>query len=648
MSFPSSFVEELRNHLSVIDVIGRRLTWDQRKTNAAKGDYWACCPFHGEKTPSFHVDERKGFYYCFGCQAKGDMIGFTMQMDNLSFPEAVETLANFAGLTVPQQGPHAIEKEKKKTGLIEANEAAAAFFRLQFRTARAAEARSYLEQRGLNADTLKQFEIGWAPDSSTALQAHLKEKGFSLDTLIEAGLSAQPENGGNAYDRFRARIIYPIRNPRGQVIGFGGRSLDPNARAKYLNSPETPLFSKGKQLYNYGPARAGDSSLIVAEGYMDVIALAQAGFARTVAPLGTALTAEQMRLLWRAADEPVLALDGDEAGLRAAMRAIDTALPLLQAGKSLRFALLPGGNDPDDIIRSSGPAAMRKIIDDAEPLIEMLWRRETSGQQFDTPERRAALDQRLRAVLNMITDSGLRNHYGQSLKERRYHLFRPAKQNFYAATPYNKSNNRFSPAVSAGAKSSTLAHASMAEETHGMESALLLAVLRRPKLLEKREQSLSELKFHSSELDLIRNALLLAVMENAENDSVLDADNLRAVITEKIGNDPERILLQAPQIKIQSFTDISASDLLVEQRFDEILNRLTTRIIHKYEIAEAEQSLLQQDEAGLENTRLDERIRAAVIPLYQPDTQEEIADDSDFTDRLNNFLKEEIWVKHRK
>jgi DNA primase len=428
MSLPPGFLDELRSRVSISQVAGRKVIWDTRKSNQAKGDMWAPCPFHQEKTASFHVDDRKGFYYCFGCHAKGDAIGFVQETENVGFMEAIEILAREAGMQMPARDPQAAQRSDRNTELAKATEAAVAHFRLQLKTQAASEARAYLDRRGLDPATLDRFEIGFAPDAWQGLWDALKAKGFTDELLLEAGLAKPSQKGGKPYDTFRGRIMFPIRDPRGRCIGFGGRAMDPNDNAKYLNSPETPLFDKGRTLYNHGPAReaAGKGQpLIVAEGYMDVIALVRAGFEASVAPLGTAITEDQLRLLWRIADEPIIALDGDTAGLRAAMRLVDLALPMLEAGKTLRFCILPEGQDPDDLLKAKGPEAMRALLEGAEPLVRMLWRRETEGRVFDSPERRAALDRSLRQAISRIPDKGLMRHYGEALAELRRTLFRP-------------------------------------------------------------------------------------------------------------------------------------------------------------------------------------------------------------------------------
>ncbi len=427
MSLPPGFLDELRTRLTLSDVVGRKVMWDKRKSQPGKGDMWAPCPFHHEKTASFHVDDRKGFYYCFGCHAKGDALSFVQETENVGFMEAVEILAGEAGLQMPARDPRAQQKADRRTQLAEVMEMAVAHFRLMLKTGAGADARDYLARRGLDEAAQARWDIGFAPDLWQGLWDHLKGKGVEDELILGAGLAKPSNRGGKPYDTFRGRIMFPIRDARGRCIAFGGRAMDPNDNAKYLNSPETELFDKGRNLYNVGPARAASGKgqpLVVAEGYMDVIALAEAGFTSCVAPLGTAITEQQLHLMWRINPEPVIALDGDTAGLRAAMRVIDLALPLIEAGKGLRFAIMPEGLDPDDLIKAQGPQAMQSALDQAVPMVDLLWRRETEGKNFDSPERKAALDKDLREVISRITDPSIRAHYGQAIKDMRWELFR--------------------------------------------------------------------------------------------------------------------------------------------------------------------------------------------------------------------------------
>ncbi|WBU57781.1 DNA primase [Paracoccus sediminicola] len=426
MSISPAFLDELRNRVPVSRIVGRKVTWDLRRSNQAKGDWWAPCPFHGEKTASFHVDDRKGFYYCFGCHAKGDALTFLRESDGLDFIEAVKVIASEAGLPMPERDPAEAKRADRRSVLADAMEAATRHYRMQLGTSQGAGARDYLTRRGLEQAGIDRFELGFAPDMRQGLFHALREKGMADDVIVDAGLAARPDNGGAPYDRFRGRIIFPIRDARGRVIAFGGRAMDPNARAKYLNSPETALFDKGRNLYNIAAARSAvgkGAPLIVAEGYMDVIALVLAGFEGAVAPLGTAITEDQLRLMWRISPEPVIMLDGDAAGQRAARRLIDLALPMTGPGQALRFAVLPAGTDPDDLIRAHGAGAMQKVLEEARPLVDLLWEREVEGRDFDSPERRAALDASLRKAVGLIPDEATRNHYTAALRERRFALF---------------------------------------------------------------------------------------------------------------------------------------------------------------------------------------------------------------------------------
>ena len=506
MSLPPGFLDELRTRTSLSQVVGRKVTWDTRKSNQGKGDMWAPCPFHQEKTASFHVDDRKGFYYCFGCHAKGDAISFVRETENVGFMEAVEIIAREAGMPVPKRDPAAQVKADKRTQLAEVMEQAVQYFRLQLKTANAAAAREYLAGRGLSETVQDRWEIGFAPDARQGVFAHLTGKGVAADLVIDAGLAARPDDGRDPYDRFRGRIIFPIRDARGRAIALGGRAMEPNARAKYLNSPETELFDKGRSLYNLGPARqaAGKGApLVVAEGYMDVIALSEAGFEACVAPLGTAITESQLQMMWRVSSEPVIALDGDTAGLRAAMRLIDLALPLLEAGQSLRFALMPEGLDPDDLLKMQGKAAMQRLVDGAVPMVDLLWRREAEAGNFDSPERKAALDKNLRAAISKIKDGSIRQHYGEAIKQMRWELFSPKRD-----AP-GKGNWKKKPAaVQPSTKSSLLVNAGAGVEDHLREAVILATLVLNPQVLEQFESQLERLDFSTFEHRMLRDCLL--------------------------------------------------------------------------------------------------------------------------------------------
>src|SRR5229473_5330838 len=428
MAFPPGFLDELRNRISLSGLVSRRVKLVRRGREFA-----GLCPFHHEKTPSFYVVEDKSFFHCFGCGAHGDVVGFVMRADNLDFIEAVEKLAGEAGLAVPQATPQERERAQRQKTLLEATEAAAAFYEARLWAPVGGRARQYLDGRGLDPNTIRRFRLGWASDDRQALRRSLTAD-FPDALLIEAGLLRREAKEGEAFDYFRNRVMFPIGDRAGRVIAFGGRVLG-DGQPKYLNSPDTPLFEKGRVLYGWSAARAGAGrdaeaggpGAIVTEGYMDVIALHRAGFATAVAPLGTALTEFQLHELWRLAPEPILCFDGDAAGQRAALRAADRALPLLRPGMSLRFAALPAGEDPDTLIARYGAATMGEALAAARPLAEVIWAVERKSDALDTPERRAALEQRLEAKTRLIADRNVADKYRRFFRERLFAAFAPPR-----------------------------------------------------------------------------------------------------------------------------------------------------------------------------------------------------------------------------
>jgi DNA primase len=425
MRFPPQFLDELRARLPVSDVVGRRV-----KLKKAGREWKGLSPFNQEKTPSFTVNDQKGFFHDFSSGKHGDIFGFVMETEGLTFPEAVERLAGMAGLPVPKVSKEAEAREERRKTLHDVVELAAKFFEATLAARAGAKARGYLADRGIQPATQLKFRLGYASPERYALKEHLGAHGIPVPDMVEAGLLIAGEDVALPFDRFRDRLMFPIGDFRGRVIGFGGRALGEDAQAKYLNSPETPLFHKGASLYNGAAARAAahqGAQLIAVEGYVDVIAMVSAGFEATVAPLGTALTEEQLALLWRMADEPMLCFDGDKAGRRAAYRAVDLALPQLRPGKSLRFAVLPEGQDPDDLVRSGGREAVEEVLVGARPLADMLWLRETEDGRFDTPERRAALEARIGEVAGAIGEESVRRYYRQDLAERLKRLFAGAR-----------------------------------------------------------------------------------------------------------------------------------------------------------------------------------------------------------------------------
>ena len=533
MRFDDHFLDEIKSRLSVSQVVGRRVALKKKGR-----EYAGLSPFKIEKTPSFFVNDQKGFYHCFATGEHGNIFSFLMKTEGLSFPEAVERLAQEAGVPMPERSAYTRERDPEvqdqRKRLYALLESSAAFFRQQLMASSGSEARGYIERRGLKRETVAAFGLGFAPHGRSVLKEHLGKLGFTIPEMVTSGMLIGGEDIPVPYDRFRNRVMFPILDLKERVIAFGGRALEAGVSAKYLNSPETPLFHKGNILFNAARARPEahkSGHIIVVEGYMDVVALSEAGFTAAVAPLGTALTEEQVRLLWRLVPEPTLCFDGDGAGRKAAFRAIDTALPHLKPGFSLSFAFLPDGLDPDDLVRQRGAEAMTGILDAAKPLSDVLFSREATPQDLATPERRARLEQRLRTLTTQIADGHVRGHYERDIRDRLYQAMRAAKQ---GASQGGKGNTPGSPFQSkraggsgfarsgSGTKgvafpprpSDSLRNSSLAIGTTvtvpQREALLLRAFISHPWLIEEKAEALASLTLGSEPLVRLKDALLSA------------------------------------------------------------------------------------------------------------------------------------------
>lgn len=416
------FIDELRARVSIADVVGAKV-----KLTKKGREYQGLCPFHNEKTPSFTVNESKGFYHCFGCGAHGDIIKFEMEANGLPFIDALQKLAHQAGLQMPQLSAKDKKEEDERKSLYEIMETACAFFERELRMPDGASGLKYFtEKRGLSPETLKKFRLGFAPNNN-ALMAHLKAQGIDEKDMKELGLIAIPEDTSRRpHDFFRNRVMIPITNKQGKIIAFGGRVME-KIEPKYLNSPDTPIFNKRRNLYNLDKAREvayKEKKLIICEGYMDVIALDRYGFGYAVAPLGTALTEEQIAEAWRVCPEPILCLDGDSPGVKAAMRAVDRVLPMLKAGYSLQFLFLPDNQDPDEYLQAHGHDSFAALMRKTSPLIDILWRKYTENEDSSTPEKKALIEKTLLSEVAKIGDATVRSYYAQEIRSRIYAAFR--------------------------------------------------------------------------------------------------------------------------------------------------------------------------------------------------------------------------------
>ncbi len=541
MAFPPGFLDELRARLSLSDIVGRKVSLKRRSGS----EYAGLCPFHNEKTPSFTVNDKKGFFYCFGCHEKGSAIDFVMKTEGLSFPESVEKLAREVNLPVPVATPAERERADRASTLQQVVEMAAQWYQKQIRLPVGRQGLDYLRGRGLSDATIDDFRLGFAPDSRDGVIAALKRENVPIEKIVEAGLAIRPEDGRDPYDRFRGRVMFVINDRRGRAIAFGGRVMG-TGEPKYLNSPETPLFHKGANLYCLDRARQAatkDQPVIVAEGYMDVIALHGAGFTGAVAPLGTALTEGQLGELWKLADEPYLCFDGDNAGRRAMSRAAERALPLLRPGKSLRFLTLPAGEDPDSLLRTRGPDAVRRILDLARPLSDIVWDLEIEGKPADTPERRASLQRSVEQRVAEIADPVVRDYYRTEMRSRLNRMRRPeapAWQPGWARKPFRRPGDPEPAPFKAGS-----AARRGGDDLDGsrQEWGLLGALIERPALLHILAEDLAALPIVSPDLSRLRSGLLdaLSLVPSGVDPAADDAAGDPSLEAELIGQHLERI-----------------------------------------------------------------------------------------------------------
>ena len=519
MGFPPSFLDDLRTRVSLNQLAGRHISLTQHGT-----EFKGLCPFHSEKTPSFTINEEKGFFHCFGCEAHGDIFGFVMQLEGLSFVEAVERIANECGITMPAWSADADSQRGRRKTLIETNELATTWFEAQLRAPAGKLARQYLSARGLDGATARHFRLGYAPNSSSTLSNYMVEQKVTPSNLLASGLVRQPEDGRKPYDFFRGRIIFPIIDRTKKVIGFGGRTLG-TGEPKYINSPETDLFRKGLTLYNLSnavSARSQSSVVIVAEGYMDVIALHRTGLNCSVAPLGTALTNEQITQLWRLSPDPLVCFDGDSAGQKAAYRAAARALPLLKPGHSLSFVFLPSGHDPDSLVLEDRVPELQELIKSPVTLVDFIWNQLRVQQPIDTPERQAAFKQNLRKLALSITDRTVQRGYLTEFKKRVDQLF--------AYTPLFFGNKKRSTQWDSSAllKNHSLGKNRSGDPEH-RERVLIATLIGHPELIKDVREDFLKIQIRSPKLQSLKASLLDAW----GRDPTIDYSRARVELTNK-------------------------------------------------------------------------------------------------------------------
>jgi DNA primase len=556
MRFPPHILDEIRARLPVSQVVGRKVALKKKGR-----EFSGLSPFKVEKTPSFFVNDQKGFYHCFASGEHGDIFTFLMKTEGLSFPEAIERLAAEAGVALPKPNARGQEREDERQRLYNLLEASAKFFEQQLAGLPGREARAYIAKRGLATETERTFRLGYSPNSKHALRDHLAKAGFTADEMVLSGMLIGGDDIPVAYDRFRHRVMFPIQDGKGRVIAFGGRALDSDAPAKYVNSPETPLFHKGHVLFNAHRARPASHEkgrIIAVEGYMDAVSLAEAGIMETVAPLGTALTEDQLKLLWRLAAEPILCFDGDSAGRKAAFRAVDIALPHLKPGVSLTFAFLPDGLDPDDLVRQQGREGIEAVLGRAKPLVEVLFEREWGQGDWVTPERRARLEQQFRLLTSRIDDPSVRQHYERDIRQRLRAAWGPfsqgptdakAARHVGAAAPWSsRAPTRVGSGVVGRGRPQDTSRMPLAAQLRAngptgslrssrlvagdtspppREALLLMAAINHPWLAEEYAETLSRLELTHPALSRLRDGILSV----QAIDNLLDSEGLRTQLT---------------------------------------------------------------------------------------------------------------------
>jgi DNA primase len=629
MKFSDSFLDEIRARLPVSQVVSRRVPLKR-----AGREWKGLSPFNKEKTPSFTVNDQKGFYHCFSSAKHGDIFTFLMETEGLSFPEAVERLAGEAGLELPKPDPHYERAAKERLGLLDALEAAARLFEERLGAGEGRDALDYAERRGLSRATLKEFRIGFAPQSRDALKRALLKRGFTETQLLDAGLLIKPDDGRASYDRFRNRLTIPILDAKSRVIAFGARALDPNAEPKYLNSPETRLFDKGSTVFNFARARPAafeKAELIVVEGYMDVIALHQAGFINSVATLGTAFTERQMELLWTLAPEPVICFDGDRAGEAAAARAIDRMLPSLREGLSFRFAFLPQGSDPDDLVRSAGPGAFAGCLESARPLIDIVWQREHATHAIDTPERRAAFEARLETLLAQIANARVRDHYRREVKNRLFALWREQPRR----------------GASARGTSGALARSMVTPppSARGFATLITLALVNHPWLLDRFAEEIASLEIRDKRL-----AALLGLVSRVIFD---DHGITQSGLAERIAASPHAALYAhlatESAFKRVAFVQPETAPAEVEEQFADLLFRWRALPVLEREVWDVSTELAEVSEAEFEQfAALQQQVASAASRDVAEDAGDQIFSDR-FAEKIAEIMREKRgWKQGRR
>ena len=649
------FIDKLREKLSIVDIIGKKVNWDYKKTNVRSGTYWACCPFHNEKTASFKVDANKGLYYCFGCHEKGDTITFVMKNENLDFLKSIEKLAGEVGLTLPTTFGKSSQKVRSKSfnSILDVNKLASLYFTDCLKNTPSNSATLFLKNRISSSEMSDIFKLGYAPNKNKGLFNFLSNKGYEKDLIIKSGLCNKNDKG-EFYDRFRDRIIFPIHNSTYEIVGFGGRALSSSANAKYLNSPETEVFQKGKLLFNENNCKKNlnGNDVIIVEGYMDVIALNKVGIKNCVAPLGTAVTLDQVNRIWRISKSPIFAFDGDISGLKALERLTYLVLPYISSEKTIKACILPQNHDPDDLISKFGKDSIKKLLQKPVPLLKILWDNVTREVEINTPEKRVQLESKLNFIVNQINERSLRFHYSEALKRLKLELFSyNQKKNTkylnknefkfnYKDEPNNPKQNSL---PSLNTRNSLIANANEPNliESHFQETAIVLLLINHPSLLDKFLTKLNEINFINEDIEIIFKNLVELITSN-----LIRSDEMVEKLNNKLGKDIYNKLYSTGPLKIHPLLNKVISIEEAESGLNEILNKKIARQFIEQELIEAKENIHKDDDESFTwrisqaNKFFNEAISGK--NYKKTDDQNELVDD---LKAINDLIKDKIWIK---
>ena len=649
------FIDKLREKLSIVDIIGKKVNWDYKKTNVRSGTYWACCPFHNEKTASFKVDENKGLYYCFGCHEKGDTITFVMKNENLDFLKSIEKLAGEVGLTLPTTFGKSSQKIRSKSfnSILDVNKLASLYFTDCLKNTPSNSATLFLKNRISSSEMSDIFRLGYAPNKNKGLFNFLSNKGYEKDFIIKSGLCNKNDKG-EFYDRFRDRIIFPIHNSNYEIVGFGGRALSSSANAKYLNSPETEVFQKGKLLFNENNCKKNlnGNDVIIVEGYMDVIALNKVGIKNCVAPLGTAVTLDQVNRIWRISKSPIFAFDGDISGLKALERLTYLVLPHISSEKTIKACILPQNQDPDDLISKFGKDSIKKLLQKPVPLLKILWDNVTREVEINTPEKRVQLESKLNFIVNQINERSLRFHYSEALKRLKLELFsynqkkntKYLNKNEFKFNYKDESNNpKQNSLPSLNTRNSLIANANEPNliESHFQETAIVLLLINHPSLLDKFLTKLNEINFINEDIEIIFKNLVELITSN-----LIRSDEMVEKLNKKLGKDIYNKLYSTGPLKIHPLLNKVISIEEAESGLNEILNKKIARQFIEQELIEAKENIHKDDDESFTwrisqaNKFFNEAISGK--NYRKPDEQNELVED---LKAINDLIKDKIWIK---